>query len=110
MPGLHATAGGPVLHGWHTRITLGCVKTLTVRLPESLVAEIEAESRRRGRCKSDVVRERLTSAAAQPAPAAGYNAIADLIGSIDGLPSDLSSRKKAYLKSMGYGHKRARRR
>jgi Arc/MetJ-type ribon-helix-helix transcriptional regulator len=38
------------------------MKTLTVRLPEALVAQIEAESRRRNLSKSDVVRERLTGA------------------------------------------------
>ena len=36
------------------------MKTLTVRLPEALVAEIEAESRGRNLSKSDVVRERLS--------------------------------------------------
>jgi hypothetical protein len=35
-------------------------------------------------------------------------AIADLVGSVDGLPADLSKRKKAYLKTKGYGRKRAR--
>src|SRR5437870_994074 len=35
------------------------MKTLTVRLPESLVAEIDAESRDRRMSKSDVIRERL---------------------------------------------------
>jgi hypothetical protein len=34
--------------------------------------------------------------------------IAHLIGSVDGLPADLSARKKYYLKMYGYGHKRAR--
>jgi hypothetical protein len=34
--------------------------------------------------------------------------IADLIGSVEGLPSDLSARKKRYLKSTGYGKKRTR--
>ena len=90
------------------------MKILTVRLPEALVAEIEAESRERRRSKSDVVRERLTSGLTNEArdaiESAGFGAIADLIGSIDGLPADLSRRKKAYLKSMGYGRKRPRRR
>ena len=86
------------------------VKMLTVRLPEALVANIEAESRQRGRSKSDVVRERLATASSSLRTAPTYDAIADLIGSVDGLPSDLSSRKKAYLKSMGYGRKRPRRR
>jgi hypothetical protein len=84
------------------------VKTLTVRLPDSLAAEIEAESRRRGVSKSDIVRERLERAptgAAEPNPAS-YD-IADLIGSVDGLPADLSARKKHYLR-LGYGRKRSR--
>jgi Arc/MetJ-type ribon-helix-helix transcriptional regulator len=85
------------------------MKTLTVRLPEPLAAEIEAESRGRKISKSDVVRERLQSV---PGPArrqaAPLDAIADLIGSVDGLPSDLSARKKRYLRAMGYGRKRSR--
>ena len=85
------------------------MKTLTVRLPEPLAAEIEAESRGRKISKSDVVRERLQSvigpARRQAAP---LDAIADLIGSVDGLPSDLSARKKRYLRAMGYGRKRSR--
>ena len=85
------------------------MKTLTVRLPEPLVAELEAESRGRGCSKSDIVRERLQQAA-RPAgrQSTPLNAIADLIGSVDGLPADLSSRKKRYLKATGYGQKRGR--
>ena len=85
------------------------VKTLTVRLPEALVAQLESESRRRNVSKSDVVRERLMkpqrSGKRQPE---SLNAIADLIGSVDGLPRDLSAQAKGYLKSTGYGRKRAR--
>ena len=83
------------------------MKTLTVRLPEALVAEIEAESRERRRSKSDVVRERLRRVAGLRSKPA-FPAIADLIGSVDGLPANLSGQKKAYLKSTGYGRKRAR--
>ncbi len=85
------------------------MKTLTVRLPEPLAAQIEAESRRRKISKSDVVRERLRLAPG-PAPreSASLDAIADLIGSVDGLPADLSARKKHYLKVMGFGQKRPR--
>jgi Arc/MetJ-type ribon-helix-helix transcriptional regulator len=87
------------------------MKTLTVRLPEALVAEIEAESRARRISKSDVVRERLSAAnGTQSSQAATLDDIADLIGSVDGLPEDLSARKKHYLKVMGYGRKRHRRR
>jgi Arc/MetJ-type ribon-helix-helix transcriptional regulator len=85
------------------------MKTLTVRLPEVLVAQIEAESRRRKLSKSDVVRERLTGAKrARPRRPALLDAIADIVGSVDGLRPDVSARTKKYLKSTGYGNKRAR--
>jgi Arc/MetJ-type ribon-helix-helix transcriptional regulator len=85
------------------------MKTLTVRLPEAVVAEIEAESRRRKLSKSDVVRERLIgSEKSRRQPLAMLETIADIIGSVDELPRDLSARTKKYLKSTGYGDKRAR--
>ena len=74
-----------------------------------MVAEIEEESRERKMSKSDIVRERL-----QAGPKRGrrlpasLEAIADLIGSVEGPPSDLSARMKHYLKSTGYGRKRPR--
>ena len=74
------------------------MKTLTVRLPDSLVTEIECESRARSVSKSDVVRERLH----QPSRSAGIRGtmrelLGDLIGSVEGLPSDLARNKKKYL-------------
>jgi Arc/MetJ-type ribon-helix-helix transcriptional regulator len=85
------------------------MKTLTVRLPEALVAEIEAECRGRRLSKSDVVRERLSRAArARPRGPMLLEAIRGLVGSVDGLPADLSARRKAYLTSTGYGQKRPR--
>ncbi|MGH7263992.1 MAG: ribbon-helix-helix protein, CopG family [Candidatus Rokuibacteriota bacterium] len=83
------------------------MKTLTVRLPEALVADIEAESRARRRSKSDIVRERLRLVA-RPRGRPASPAIDDLIGSVKGLPADLSQRKKLYLRRTGYGRKRAR--
>jgi Arc/MetJ-type ribon-helix-helix transcriptional regulator len=57
----------------------GCMKTLTVRLPDSLVSEIERESQARRVSKSDVVRERLH----QPQRAsAAAGSMDDLIGHI----------------------------
>lgn len=85
------------------------MKTLTVRLPEELASELEAESRERKVTKSELVRERLGRA---PRASRGrltrLNAIADLVGSVEGLPTDLSSRRKAYLRATGYGQKRSR--
>jgi Arc/MetJ-type ribon-helix-helix transcriptional regulator len=85
------------------------VKTLTVRLPEALVAEIEAESRARRVAKSDVVRERLSRRAKTSGKRrASLEAIADLVGSVAGLPADLSKRRKQHLLASGYGQKRPR--
>jgi len=84
------------------------MKTLTVRLPAALVADLESESRERQRSKSDIVRERLSLVARSRLRAASADTIADLVGSVAGLSSDLSGRKKVYLKKTGYGRKRAR--
>jgi hypothetical protein len=86
------------------------MKTLTVRLPEALAAEIEAESRDRKISRSDVVRERLERAPRRPRRTPpSFAAIADVVGSVvDDLPSDLSGRYKHYLRSTGYGRQRPR--
>jgi hypothetical protein len=80
------------------------MKTLTVRLPDVLAAQLEKESRARKISKSDIVRDRLISA--KPRHATSLDDIADLIGSVKGLPTDLSRNKKKYLKA-GYGLKRS---
>jgi hypothetical protein len=81
------------------------MKAMVVRLPDELAADIEAEARTRKVSKSDVVRDRLAGKPrAQPHPLAD---IADLIGSVKGLPSDLSRNKKKYLRA-GYGRNRSR--
>ncbi len=84
------------------------MKTLTVRLPDTLVAQIEAESRTRKLSKSDVVRERLAAPSSAPDKRPPtFEAIAHLVGSVKGLPADLSANKKKYLNA-GYGRKRSR--
>jgi len=84
------------------------MKTLTVRVPDAVVAEIETAARARNVTKSDVIRERLSapSTTADQRPPT-LQAIAHLIGSVRGLPADLSANKKKYLKA-GYGRKRPR--
>jgi hypothetical protein len=77
------------------------MKTITVRLSDQMVAEIQAESQKRGLTKSDVIRERLQQK--HPKHATALDSIADLIGSVDRLPSDLSMRKKARLRNTNYG-------
>ena len=83
------------------------MKTLTVRLPETLVAEIEAESRERRRSKSDIVRERLSVSTKKAPQGALPDIIADVVGVVDDLPPDMSERVKHYLK-IRYGRKRSR--
>jgi Arc/MetJ-type ribon-helix-helix transcriptional regulator len=89
------------------------MKTLTVRLPEELAAEIESESRAAGVSKSDVVRRRLEgSAVRRPArrEPTVFELAADLIGSVNDarLPRDLAAHKKTYLRKWGYGKGRPR--
>jgi Arc/MetJ-type ribon-helix-helix transcriptional regulator len=83
-------------------------RTITVRLPEALAEEIEAESRKRGVSKSDIIRERLERARKDKKLPPALADIADVIGAADGLPSDVSSRKREYLRLWGYGRKRHR--
>ncbi len=83
------------------------MKSLTVRLPDELVARLEAEAKRRKMSKSDIVRERL-SVSSTERESSTLASIADLIGSVEGLPPDLSSKKKEYLRTTGYGRKRHR--
>jgi hypothetical protein len=85
------------------------MKSVTVKLSEPLLADIEAEGRERDISKSDVIRERLERGK-QPRhrPAAHLDSIADVIGSVHGLPADLSSRVDYYLRKTGYGRNRPR--
>ena len=84
------------------------MKTLTVRLPEALVAGIESEARTRNVAKSDIVRERLSGALGSAHRTDVLQSITDLIGSVEGLPPDVSARKKRYLEKTGYGRARGR--
>ena len=85
------------------------MKTLTVRLPDHLAADIEAESRARKMSKSDVVRDRLTASPKSSGDgAATLKGIEHLFGSVKGLPADMSANKKKYLKATGYGLNRPR--
>jgi len=81
------------------------MKAIVVRVPDDVAAQIEAEARARKMSKSDIVRDRLTIT--QPPVPSSLDDIADLIGSVDGLPADLSSNHKRYLRA-GCGRKRSR--
>ncbi|HZF31246.1 MAG TPA: hypothetical protein VE907_19175 [Gammaproteobacteria bacterium] len=77
-------------------------------MPDEMVAEIAAESRARKVSKSDIVRERLQPRVRRRRGISPLNGIADLVGSVDGLPEDLSARRKDHLAATGYGGKRPR--
>jgi hypothetical protein len=83
------------------------MKTITVRLAETPLAEGEGHAGKIS--KSDVTRESLERAKKPSGrPAAHLGDIADLIGSVHGLPADLSSRLDYYLRKTGYGRDRPR--
>jgi hypothetical protein len=78
------------------------MKTLTVKLPEPLFAEIASAAKARKTSKSEIVRERLGRAA--DLKASLWSRMEDLVIDAESLPKDLSS-NKAHLK--GYGKNRA---
>ena len=86
------------------------MQTLVLRIPDDLAADIEAEARRLNSTKSEVARARLTAGRALPGTGgAGFDLIADLVGTEKGGPADVSARKKHYLKATGYGRENPRR-
>ncbi len=83
------------------------MKTLTLKLPEALLAEIASDARARNLSKSAVVRERLThkpGGAAKRSVPSLWTQMEDLVIENDSLPRDLSS-GKARLR--GYGKSRS---
>jgi hypothetical protein len=83
------------------------MKKLTVRLSDQLAAHIKSEARRRKVSQSDIIRERLSRARSRQQWTVSLDSISDLIGSVDGLPKDLSARKKKYLVATGFRRKRS---
>ena len=74
------------------------MQTLVLRIPDNLAHEMEVEARESHLTKSEVARRRLIAAGSQaPHTPSGFDLIADLIGTVEGGPDDMSSRKKHYL-------------
>ncbi|HUF60629.1 MAG TPA: hypothetical protein VMN36_01015 [Verrucomicrobiales bacterium] len=78
------------------------METLVVRIPASLAASLDEEAARLNLTKSEVARRRL-AAPLSVQPPSGFDLVADLVGKIESGPSDMSTRKKDYLRSTGYG-------
>ena len=107
---MHATLEGPadspgVLPFWQSGNTILSMKTLTIKVPDALFAEITNAAQTRKVPKSEIVRERLTAkpAAARTSKGSLWSRMEDLVIRTDSLPPDLSSNKE-HLK--GYGKKR----
>ena len=81
------------------------MKTLTVKVPDELFAEIASAAQLRKIPKSEIVRERLLEKPASPraSKTSLWSRMEDLVISADALPKDLSS-NKAHLR--GYGKQR----
>jgi hypothetical protein len=83
-------------------ITMTFVKTLTVKLPDPLFAEIESAARSRNVTKSEIVRERLERSKSEKTSL--WSRMEDLVIEGESLPRDLSSNKE-HLR--GYGQNRS---
>ena len=73
------------------------MQTISLKLPDSLLALLEKESRQRRINKSALVRaalERELSSMAVKGEASCYDLAHDLAGSIKGLPKDLATNQK----------------
>ena len=85
------------------------MQTLVLRIPDDLAREMEAEARESHLTKSEIARRRLITAGShRPRVNPGFELIADLIGTLDGGPADMSARKKHYLNAQKYGKSRRR--
>lgn len=67
--------------------------TVTVKMSTQQFARLERIARERQVPKAQVMRESFDHAVGKPAPGSVYDAIADLIGSVEG-PGDLLSNPK----------------
>lgn len=85
------------------------MQTLVLRIPDDLARELDAEAKKHHLTKSEVARRRLMAVnpLVQNAPS-GFDLIADLIGTVNDGPTDMSNRKKQYLKTTHYGKSRHR--
>jgi hypothetical protein len=82
------------------------MKTLTIKVPDVLFAEIASAAQIRKVPKSEIVRERLAGkpVAAKANKGSLWSRMEDLVIHSDSLPTDLSS-NKTHMK--GYGKKRS---
>jgi len=81
----------------------GSMQTISLKLPDALLREVENEARLRRVTKSQLVRTSLEKALTEGRGGAGvscYDLARDLAGKMKGLPRDLAA-NSAYLKGFG---------
>lgn len=78
------------------------MRTISLKLPEDLLADLEREAKARHLTKSVLVRESLEKALRQSRRGAGscYDMARDLAGKVKGLPRDLATNPK-YMEGFG---------
>jgi predicted transcriptional regulator len=79
------------------------MRTISLRLPDELVAQLTNEARKRGITKSGLIRDSLEKALhRQPSARAlsCYDLARDLAGTVKGLPGDLADNPK-YMRNFG---------
>ena len=76
------------------------MRTISVKLPDSLAMRLRRAVARRRATQSDLIREALEAHLATPRPGSCFELVGDLAGSLRGGPRDLSSNKR-HLKGFG---------
>jgi Arc/MetJ-type ribon-helix-helix transcriptional regulator len=80
----------------------GVMQTISMRLPDDLLVDLEREAKTRRVTKSSVVRESLekTLRSKSGKPVSAYDLAKDLAGKFKGAPRDLATNPK-YMKGFG---------
>jgi len=79
------------------------MQTISLKLPDDLLAHLESQARAKGGTKSSLVRESLEKALRKPASGrvvSCYDLARDLAGALKGLPADLAENPK-YMEGFG---------
>ena len=79
------------------------MRTISLKLPEDLLADLEREAKARRVSKSALVRESVETALrrrSRPGATSCYDLARDLAGSVKGLPRDLAGNPK-YMEGFG---------
>lgn len=78
------------------------MQTISLKVPDDLLAQLSKEAKARGLTKSSLVRQSLEQALRQATPGAAscYDLARDLAGAVEGMPKDLTENPK-YMKGFG---------